>query len=72
MEDPVPPSRHLRTVGVDHDDSVEERVQSYVENKPKGKHGEHRYLLTDFGLDPVELRALFENYCVRFDIPPEI
>jgi hypothetical protein len=46
-------------------------VRSYVANKPKGAHGEHHYSLADFGLDPVELRALFENYCARFDIPPE-
>ncbi len=38
---------------------------------PRGRHGEHRYQLADFGLDPAAVRARFAFYSKRFDVAAE-
>ncbi|MBL8775512.1 MAG: sulfotransferase [Acidimicrobiales bacterium] len=47
-------------------------VERHLAERPKGAHGEHRYSLTDFGLDPTAERARFSRYQARYDVPDEI
>lgn len=46
-------------------------VTVFVEAHPKGSLGAHRYDVTEFGLDPAELRTRFAGYVDRYDIPIE-
>lgn len=47
-------------------------VTDHLARRPKGAHGEHRYALEDFGLDPVAERARFSRYQATYDVPDEI
>ena len=47
-------------------------VERHLAERPKGAHGEHRYSLADFGLDPSAERARFARYQARHDVPDEI
>jgi hypothetical protein len=38
---------------------------------PRGRHGEHRYALEDFGLEPREVRSAYAFYTQRFGVPLE-
>jgi hypothetical protein len=58
-------------LGMPEDGALDARVREYIATKPKGKHGEHRYSLADFGLDAGELAQRFTPYRERFAVPPE-
>jgi hypothetical protein len=45
------------------------RLQRRVTEKPPGRHGKHRYVLTDFAIDAASLRATFAGYIDRFNVP---
>jgi hypothetical protein len=47
------------------------RVQAWVDENPKDKHGRHLYRAQDFGLSPDGLRDQYRFYLDRFDIPIE-
>lgn len=47
-------------------------VTDHLARRPKGAHGEHRYALADFGLDPATERARFARYQATHDVPDEI
>ena len=47
-------------------------VAHHLAERPKGAHGEHRYALADFGLDPVTERARFARYQSHYDVPDEV
>jgi len=42
------------------------RMRAWAEAHPRGRHGEHRYRLADFGLDAADLGARFAFYRERF------
>ena len=46
-------------------------VRDYLEAKPKGKHGDHRYTFADVGLDENSVRATFAHYVDRYGIRQE-
>src|SRR5215468_9010325 len=46
--------------------SAEARMQHYLVETPKDKHGAHGYSLAQFGLDPEEERARYRAYRERF------
>lgn len=52
-------------------DDLGDRVNRYVDAKPKGAHGTHAYSLEDFGLDAATERQRHREYCDRFDVPEE-
>ena len=52
-------------------DDIADLMRAYLAAKPRGKHGEHRYRLEDFGLDRERLRRGYAAYCARFDVPAE-
>ena len=45
--------------------------QDYIDNKPKGRHGAHKYDFSDTGLDRDEERARFSDYYERYQIKIE-
>jgi hypothetical protein len=46
-------------------------IRRYVDAHPKGSLGSHRYDVTEFGLDPEELRSRFAGYVDRYAVPVE-
>ena len=49
----------------------EERMRAYVAAHPKDEHGEHRYGLEAFGLEPEAINAAFKSYREHFGVQPE-
>ena len=48
-----------------------ERIRAYVAAKPQGRHGAHRYSLSEVGLDADALRARYAGYCEQYGVEPE-
>ncbi len=51
---------------------TEQRMRSYLEARPRERHGRHDYAFTDTGLDVAETRARFAEYQARYDVPSEL
>jgi hypothetical protein len=49
-------------------DGHEKRLQAYMEENPKGKHGRHHYRAADFGLTDDAIAERFRDYYRRFPI----
>lgn len=58
-------------IGIDTPDDVREAIAAWRRDNPKGKRGENRYSLEQFGLDEAELRVLFADYISHFNISSE-
>lgn len=72
VRDPVATLRRLyAALDRDWPAGLEDAVRSYVAAKPRGAHGGHHYRLTDFGLDPDDLRERFAGYVDRYGVEPE-
>jgi hypothetical protein len=50
---------------------AERRMRHYLANKPKGKHGEHRYDFDHTGFDLAAERERFRAYRERYGVPSE-
>jgi len=50
---------------------VAERIRAYLEARPQGRHGTHRYALEDFGLDRDELDARYGPYMDHYGVSRE-
>ncbi len=46
-------------------------MTAHVESHPKGRFGQHRYDLAEFGLDGAAIAERFRRYVQRYDIPLE-
>jgi hypothetical protein len=46
-------------------------IEGYLRDKPRGKHGAHRYTAEDWGYDPAALHAELGEYMAQFGIDPE-
>jgi len=57
--------------GLGYDADSQARVQEWLDDHPRTKHGEHRYTAEEFGLEPERLRQRFAAYIERFDVPLE-
>ncbi|ODR22863.1 hypothetical protein BHQ19_18645 [Mycolicibacterium porcinum] len=71
-------SDYMATIGSIYDqlglpltDDARSRIQSYLDAKPRGRHGTHAYRVEDLGLDTAELRTKFAGYMTRFNVPEE-
>ena len=58
-------------IAADSPDDVRESITSWRRANPKGKRGENKYSLEQFGIDADEARELFSDYIKHFDIPNE-
>jgi len=56
---------------IDYPDHARSAQQSYIDNKPKGRHGAHRYDFSDTGLDLDEERARFKDYYAAYGVENE-
>lgn len=45
---------------------LKSRMQTYLDNRPRDKHGQHVYSAADYGLDPENDSALFKDYLARY------
>ncbi len=51
---------------------AEARMRRYLDQKPRGKHGAHRYSFADTGLDRDAERRRFTAYQARYAVPSEV
>ena len=51
-------------------DRGSEQMRAFIQNNPKGKHGNHAYTPEEFGVDPAKVRAEFQSYIERFGLQP--
>jgi hypothetical protein len=58
-------------LGIPMTDLGAARMQSFIADNPKGKHGLHLYTPEEYGIDPVVVRRDFAPYIERFDLAPE-
>jgi len=47
------------------------RMQAFIADNPKGKHGHHLYTPEEYGIDPAVVRRDLARYIDRFDLAPE-
>jgi hypothetical protein len=47
------------------------RMQAFIADNPKGKHGLHTYTPEEYGIDPAVVRRDFARYIDRFHLQPE-
>jgi len=47
------------------------RMQAFIADNPKGKHGLHLYTPEEYGIDPAVVRRDFAPYIERFGLAPE-
>lgn len=52
-------------------DTAAARMQAYLATHPADEHGHHRYVLSDFGLEPGAVRERMKRYQEHFDVPSE-
>jgi len=58
--------------GVEPRTETESAMRSWLERKPAGRHGVHRYSLADFDLSPAVERRRFEEYLHAFNVTPGV
>lgn len=56
---------------IDYPEASRQAQQSYIDNKPKGRHGAHKYDFADTGLDLDEERERFSEYYERYQVRRE-
>ena len=72
MDDPVAAIEGAYAqIGREVDDVHRKAVVAYLEDKPRGKHGTHRYEAAEWGFDVEAVRRDLAPYLDRFDIPLE-
>lgn len=72
MKDPIAALDGLYAhFGIDYPDSARQAQRDYIANKPRGRHGAHKYDFADTGLDLDEERARFQDYYARFGVENE-
>jgi len=47
------------------------RMQAFIADNPKGKHGLHLYTPEEYGIDPEVVRREFRSYIEEYDLAPE-
>lgn len=69
------PTAALRRVYADLDldltPKAEHDMTSYVRNKPRGKHGAHRYSLEDYGIETAWVYERYARYMQEYDVKAE-
>ena len=72
VRDPVPTVRALYAdLGLELSDEVAQKIQAYLDGRPKGRHGGAGYQFSDLGLDEAALRDSLTSYMSTYDVPEE-
>ena len=61
-----------RHFGIDYRDEAREAMRCYLDAKPKGRHGAHRYDFEHTGFDIATERKRFADYVAKYDLPEEV
>ncbi|MBV1688928.1 sulfotransferase [Novosphingobium sp. G106] len=70
--DPVVSVRRVYDhAGISFTREAERQVNEYVSQNRKGKHGKHRYQLSDYGLSQAEVHEAFAEYIDHFGVELE-
>jgi len=48
---------------------TEQRMRSFIADRPHGRFGRHVYRLSDFGVNAAQLHEQFREYCSWFSLP---
>ncbi len=62
----------FKQLDISFDESLKDNMQAYLDNKPQGKHGKHRYSLEEFGLNKDDIASQFSAYREYYDIEQDI
>ena len=54
--------------GVTLESESERRMNDWLAKNPQGKHGQHVYQLSDYGISIDEVKNLFDEYLIRYDL----
>jgi hypothetical protein len=57
--------------GLEWSSEIRDRMNTYLHNRPREKHGTHTYTLEEFGLSAEQHGPLFADYCRRFGVRSE-
>ena len=69
MKEPIAEMRKLYTwLGEEFTVEVEAGMQQWLDEHPKGKHGDHTYTLEEYGLAVDDLKPVFGEYVERFNV----
>lgn len=72
IRDPIEMVRRIYAqVALNFTVEAETRMRRFLSANPREKHGEHRYTLEEYGLDPRKVKGRFKGYCERFAIEAE-
>lgn len=72
MADPVAAIRQIYdAAGLDWPEGHADRIDGYLRDKPKGKHGKHEYTLEEYGLDAATVDAVYSDYVEHYGIERE-
>jgi hypothetical protein len=72
VKQPIPTIAGLYAhFGIDFSADAERRMREYLADKPKGKHGEHRYEFAHTGFDLAAERERFRAYRERYGVAAE-
>ncbi len=67
VADPIPAIRAMYDhFGFELTPQVADAMQNYLDNRPREKHGKHRYTLDQFGLSKEQHGYLYEQYRERY------
>ena len=58
-------------LGLALSDDARQRMAAHLAARPRGRHGEHRYALGDFGFTAADVARRYAAYLDRFRIAPE-
>jgi Sulfotransferase family len=58
-------------LGLPMTDEAAKRMQAFIDDNPKGKHGLHLYTPEEYGIDPQAVRRDFKAYIEQFNLAPE-
>ena len=73
MRDPIEAiGRAYAHWGIEFPESTRARMRSYLDAKPRGKHGAHRYEFEHTGFDLAQERTRFADYQERYGVPSEL
>ena len=61
-----------RHFGIEYGDGAREDMRSYLDAKPKGRHGAHRYDFEHTGFDIGSERERFADYVAKYELPEEV
>jgi hypothetical protein len=72
LTDPIAAiERSYASLGVEFTAAARDAMADRAVSHPRGRHGEHRYGLEEFGLEASDVRSRFAFYLDRFDIACE-